>query len=141
MVDLARTGRRWTLATVPGFVVSLLPGVACPGCWPVYAGVLSALGLGALLDRVWLLPIAVVALALAVFGLAFRAPQRRGYAPAAVGAIAGVGVLIGKFALEDDAITYAGAITLGIASVWNAWPVRRAPACTTCASDCGENVA
>lgn len=142
MADVgARTGRTWSLATVPGFVVSFLPCIACPGCWPAYAGALSALGLGALLDRAWLLPIAIVALALAVFGLAFRARQRRGYAPAVVGAIASAAVLVGKFALELEALTYVGAITLGGATLWNAWPRRSAATCDACTAECTRSAA
>jgi mercuric ion transport protein len=140
MVESAPTGRRWSLASAPGLVVSFLPCIACPGCWPAYAGVLGWLGLGALMDRAWLLPIAAVALALAVFGLAYRAAQRRGFAPAVVGALASAAVLFGKFGVENDAITYAGALALGVATMWNAWPVPRAISCPTCASDCGESV-
>lgn len=138
MVENAPTGRRWSFATAPGLVVSLLPCIACPGCWPAYAGVLGWLGLGALMDRAWLLPIAAAALALAVFGLAFRAPQRRGFAPALLGALASGVVLSGKFGIENEAITYGGAVALGVATVWNAWPVPRTVVCTSCATDCGE---
>lgn len=131
---IARTdGRAWSLAALPGVALSLLPCVACPGCWPAYATVLGALGLGALMDRAWLLPLACVALAAAVAGLAFRARSRRGYGPASIGAVAAVLVLVGKFALESDALTYVGVALLGGASVWNAWPRASAPACESCA--------
>src|SRR5262249_33508534 len=35
---------RWrvSLGALPGIGVSLLPKVACPACWPAYAGVLSS---------------------------------------------------------------------------------------------------
>lgn len=129
---IRRNGRGFTLAAVPGLLVSFLPCVTCPGCWPLYAGVLSSLGLGALLDRAWLLPVAIVALGLAVFGLAFRAPRRRGYAPAIAGIVASVTILVGKFLVGSDAVTYSGAIVLGAATAWNAWPARRAAGCVAC---------
>ncbi len=130
----ARTdGRAWSLAALPGVLLSLLPCVACPGCWPAYAAVLGSFGLGALMDRAWLLPLACVALALAALGLAFRARSRRGYGPALVGGVAAVVILAAKFALESDALTYAGVALLGAASVWNAWPRASAPACESCA--------
>lgn len=131
---IARTdGRAWSLAALPGALLSLLACVACAGCWPAYAMVLGALGLGALMDRAWLLPLACVALAAGVAGLAFRARRRRGLGPAAVGTIAAVVVLSGKFALESDALTYVGVALLSGASVWNAWPRASAPACGSCA--------
>ncbi len=126
-------GRAWSLAALPGALLSLVPCVACPGCWPAYAGVLGALGLGGLMDRAWLLPLACAALAAAIAGLAFRARSRRGYGPAAVGSVAAVAVLVAKFTLESDALTYVGVALLGAASLWNAWPRTRASACDSCA--------
>jgi hypothetical protein len=40
--------RTWkqNLLAVPGIGLSLLPKIACPACWPAYAGLLSSLGLG-----------------------------------------------------------------------------------------------
>lgn len=133
------SGRRWSLAAAPGLVVSLLPCVACPGCWPAYAGVLGWLGLGVLMDRAWLFPIAALALGFAVFGLAFRSAKRRGLAPATLGVVASAVVLAGKFALESDAITYTGALALGVATLWNAWPVKRAASCEQCGTECEES--
>lgn len=85
------------------------------------------------MDRAWLLPLACVALAVAIGGLAFRAGSRRGYGPAAVGGVAAVVVLVAKFAIESDALTYVGVALLGVASIWNAWPRASAPACESCA--------
>ena len=118
---------RWrsSAAVLPGIAVALLPKLACPACWPAYAGLLSALGLSFLMQSTWLLPLTAGFLALAVGGLAFRARKRRGYGPFAVGIVALPIVLLGKFSLESDAALYAGIGLLVAASLWNSWPSRR----------------
>jgi len=54
----------WSLS--PGIGVSLLPTLACPLCWPAYAGLLSSLGLGFLISTKYLFPLTVVFLAVAL---------------------------------------------------------------------------
>ena len=117
-----RTGWLSSLGVLPSIGVSLLPVGLCPACWPAYAGLLSALGLGALLNSRYLLPITAMLLAIAVGALAFRADQRRGYGPFALGVLASAIVIIGKFILVANIVVYVGAILLVAASVWNAWP-------------------
>jgi hypothetical protein len=39
-----------SVAMLPGIGVSLLPKLICPMCWPAYAGIVSALGLGFLIS-------------------------------------------------------------------------------------------
>jgi hypothetical protein len=107
---------------VPGVLAALLPRVACPACWPAYAGFLGAVGLPVLMDLRWLLPLTGASLILALGTLAFRARSRRGYAPFLVGLGASALVLIGKFVLDSNPATYVGTGLLVCASVWNAWP-------------------
>src|SRR5215831_11945154 len=45
----AMTWRR-TAAVLPGIGVALMPKLICPLCWPAYAGLLSAVGLGFLIN-------------------------------------------------------------------------------------------
>jgi hypothetical protein len=120
--------RTWkqSLMTIPGVGVSLLPKLACPLCWPVYAGLLSSLGLGFLISARYLLPVTAVFLLVAVGSLAFRANRRHGHGPFALGLFAAVGVLLGKFLWESNPAMYAAVAVLVIASVWNAWPHRAA---------------
>jgi hypothetical protein len=125
---------RALLATVPGIGVALLPNLACPACWPAYAAVLSALGLGFLMRSRYLLPLTIALLALATFAIAFRAKTRRGYAPAIVAAFAGAALVIAKFAADWTAGTYVATAVVAGSAVWNAWPVR-ASACPACLSD------
>ena len=110
------------LAALPGAGASLVPVGACPACWPAYAGVLSALGLGFLLDDAWLLPLTAAFLLAAVASLAYRAKSHRGYRPFFVGLLAASLLLAGKFRIASDLVTYGGAVLLVAAAVWNAWP-------------------
>jgi len=109
---------------IPGVGVSLLPKLACPFCWPAYAGLLSSVGLGFLISTKYLLPVTAAFLVLSVGALAFRARGRHGYGPFALGLFAAAGVLVGKFLWESNPAIYAAVGFLVIASVWNAWPVR-----------------
>ncbi len=118
---------------LPAIGTALLPKVACPACWPAYAGVLGAVGLGFLMDVTWLLPVTAVFLGLAVGALGSRARRRRGHGPFLVGGVAAAVVLTGKFAFDSDAAMYAGLGLLVAASLWNSWPRRRkAAACPAC---------
>ncbi|MFN2376035.1 MAG: MerC domain-containing protein [Candidatus Binatia bacterium] len=120
---------RPAFATVPGIVLSFLPNLACPACWPAYAGVLTSLGLGFLLDTRWLLPLTALFLLVAIAALAFHAERRRGWGPFFAGLVAALLVLVGKFALESVPAMGAGLGLLVGASIWNSWPRREARAC------------
>ena len=112
------------LLSLPGIGVSALPKLACPVCWPAYAGLLSSLGLGFLMSAGYLLPLTIVFLTLALAALAFRAKNRRGLGPFLIGLIAAMSVLLGKFVWESNVTIYSGVGMLVVASVWNAWPRR-----------------
>jgi hypothetical protein len=110
------------LLALPGVGVSILPKLACPACWPAYAGLLSSVGLGFLISAAYLLPLTIVFLTLALAALAFRAKRRRGLGPFRIGLIAAMSVLLGKLVWESNATIYGGVAMLVVASVWNAWP-------------------
>ncbi len=118
--------KRWPgiLAALPAVAASAAPVGVCPVCWPVYAGLLSALGLGPLLERAWMLPLTAALLGGAVAALVWRARSRRGYAPALLGAVAAIAILAGKFIFESVPVTWVGVAGLVAASVFNAWPRR-----------------
>ncbi len=105
-----RTSSAWrsSLATIPGIAFAFLPKLACPACWPAYAGLLSSLGLGFLLNTAYLFPLTAAFLVLAVGALAFRARTRRGHGPFGVGLAAAGVVLVGKFVFESNAAMYGG---------------------------------
>ena len=131
----AETTGKWkrSFFAVPGIVLSVLPFGSCPLCWPVYAGVLSSLGLSFLLSSAYLLPLTVFFLVVTIFTLAFRARARRGYGPFAVGFIAATLILWGKFSLESNVLAYGGVGLLIVSSLWNSWPRRAASQCPRCA--------
>ena len=120
--------RTWkqSLMTLPGVGASILPKLACPACWPAYAALLSSVGLGFLISTVYLLPMTVALLSLALGAIAFRAKQCNGYGPLLLGLLATAAVLLGKFAWESKPTMYSAFGLLVVASLWNAWP-RHAP--------------
>jgi hypothetical protein len=122
------------LAVVPGIGVSLLPKLMCPLCWPAYAGIVSALGLGFLISTQYLLPLTVAFLGLTAAALGFRASRRNGYGPLWLGLIAATTILTSKFYFDVAQAVFVGVALLIAASVWNSWPRRAAttPACLEC---------
>lgn len=125
---------RQTFLPMPGIGVAMLPKLLCPMCWPLYAGIVSSVGLGFLVGTAYLLPITSAFLILTVAVLGFRARQRRGFGPFLIGLIASAAVLSGKFYLESNPLMYGGVGLLVVASVWNAWPrptnTADCPSCT-----------
>lgn len=98
----------------------------CPACWPAYAGLLSAVGLGFLISTKYLLVLTIAFLLITSFALGFRASRRRGYGPFYLGLLAAAVILSGKFYFDAEAATYAGVGLLVAASVWNSWPFHTA---------------
>ena len=131
-------GWRSSLASLPGMGAAILPAVACPACWPAYAGILGVVGLGFLMNTSYLLPVTALLLLTAAAALAFRAKRRRGYGPFIMGLAASCLILAGKFLLASTATVYGGVALLLAASLWNAWPLNAAGnqggACTHCNS-------
>jgi mercuric ion transport protein len=118
-ITLKRSG---LAAPLPTIGAALLPKLACPACWPAYAGLLSAMGLGFVDYTPWLLPATLLFLIVTLVALARR--PRRGYAPLVLGVLAGALVVAGKFGFDSDSVTYTGVLLLVAASAWNAWPIR-----------------
>ncbi len=132
---------RQAFLTVPGIIFSMFPTLICPGCWPAYTGLLSAMGLPFVPSNTYLFPATVVFLAIAIAGLGFRARGRHGYGPLVLGIAAAAVVLASKFGMNSASVTYAGAGLLIIASIWNSLPGRAVePAsCAQCAqAETGE---
>lgn len=121
---------------LPGVGISMLPKLACPACWPAYAGLLSSIGLGFLISAAYLLPLTLAFLILALGALAFRANKRNGYRPFLVGLFGALGTVLGKFVWESKYILYGAVGLLVIASLWNAYPPHTRSEKTGC-PDCG----
>lgn len=121
--------------TLPSFIasgVAALPVLTCPACWPLYAGLLSALGLEFANYTPFLLPVTVVLLVIALVPLAWKAKQRRGYKPLLSGIVGTALILTGKFWLGSQPLYYAGIVILLAASIWNIWPKKEM--CDHCVS-------
>src|SRR5258708_25596786 len=116
---------RWKqgLLALPGVGVSLLPKLACPLCWPAYAGLLSSVGLGFLVSAAYLLPLTAGLLVIALGAMAFKANSRHGYGPFLLGLLAATAVLLGKFIWESGPTMYVAVALFVIGSMWNARPV------------------
>lgn len=130
----ARNPRRGFFPLIPAMGTALAPKLVCPACWPAYAGLLSALGLGFINYGPFLLPLTIIFLAAVLITLAWRARGRRGYAPLTLGTLAAAIILAGKFRFDSEVTTYIGVALLVGASLWNAWP-RRIPICSECLPD------
>ncbi|MEW5806944.1 MAG: MerC family mercury resistance protein [Acidobacteriota bacterium] len=129
------SSRRQTLAVIPAIITALLPKLTCPACWPAYAGLLSAFGLGFVNYTPYLLPLTALFLILAVGSLWYGAKNRRDYTPFMLGILSASTVIIGKFVLESKWAMYGGIALLMGASLWNAWPLRvsKSGSCSECA--------
>ena len=124
------------LTMLPAVGGALLPKLTCAACWPAYAALLSALGVEFVDYTPYLLPITVVALGVALFGLRLARPRAPRLRPLAVGVVASIVILVGKFGLDSDIAAYLGAAALIGATVWNLWPRRRAA--ETCGACCAD---
>jgi hypothetical protein len=134
---MSRTWRQGLLA-LPGIGVSILPKLACPACWPAYAGLLTSIGLGFLISAAYLLPLTAAFLVIAVGALCFKANKRHGYGPFSLGLLAASGVMRGKFLWESNLTMYGALGLLVSSSVWNSWPrqntLTEAASCPECRS-------
>jgi hypothetical protein len=129
-----------SLPALPAIGLALLPKLTCAACWPAYAGLLSALGIGFFDYTPYLLPLTALFLVLTLAALGYRARDRRGYAPLTLGVFAAMIVLIGKFRLESDAALYAGVALLVGASLWNAWPKAARGSYPACVPDDSRSI-
>jgi mercuric ion transport protein len=116
-------------ATAPAIGFALLPKLTCPACWPAYAGLFSALGLGFIDYTPYLLPLTALFLAVTLGALGYRAKLRRGYRPLWLGVAASLIVIAGKFIFDSDPALYSGVVLLVAASLWNSWPAKAVKPC------------
>ena len=138
MTSASRHGERaegLTVLGIPAAGLAALP--ACPACYPLYAGILSSLGLTALIDPAVQTALTGFFLVVVVVVLALHARRRHAYAPLGVGLAGSVVVVAGKFVLGWNPITYAGVALLMGASAWNLWSIkaRRGGQCEGCAPE------
>lgn len=134
-IVMARRVWRKGWLTAPGISVALLPKLTCAVCWPFYSGIVSSVGLGFLISTKYLLPLTIALHILALGVLAYHAKQRRRFGPLALGIVGAGAVLMGKFDLESNWMTFTGIVVLVVASAWNMWPPPTAES-FSCNSSC-----
>ncbi len=128
-----RGGWQRVLAVLPSLGIATVPVGLCPLCFAGYVGAFGAMGVGFLLERRYLMPLAAAALLLALGSLAWRARTRRGYGPLTLGVIGALVLWLGQFVANNVATTTLGATTLLIAAAWNVWPrAGQTNACAAC---------
>lgn len=130
------------MAAFPAIGLALLPKVACPACWPAYAGIVSALGIGFVLKTEYLLPLTVLFLTLSLSALLYKVQNRGGLWPFTFGLTGAALILYGKFSIDSDAMVYSGVGILVSASLWKSWPrtkSKTAPCCNCTPAGNGSN--
>lgn len=115
---------RRIITALPGIGATLLPNATCPACWPIYAGILSSLGLGFLMTGPYFYLFIGILLSISLFSLAYKAKTRRGYLPFWTGLSSATIIIAGKYYTLSDYVFYSGAFLLIIASIWNNIPIK-----------------
>lgn len=120
------TGWLRSLALVPGAVLPLLPSATCPLCLAAYGGILSALGLGFLVNKRVLDPLIVAFLALGILSMGFSMRSHRHSSPLLLAIAGSAAVVAGRLVWNAPAALYVGVGLFAGASIWNLW-LKRAP--------------
>jgi hypothetical protein len=140
MIDSAGAGRSaGALGIAPSVLLALLPKLTCPLCWPAYGAALSALGLGFVDYTPYLLPLTALFIAVSLGALAWTARVRGDWLPVGLGALGAANLLLGRFALESDILTYA-AIALLVVAPFASQRRRPEAACPNCVPTSAEEV-
>jgi mercuric ion transport protein len=129
-----RKDRRTTLMGISSVLLAVAP--KCPICFLAYFGIFGVATASASVYRVWLPPLTAIWLALTVVMLFLRRGHRRRYGPGWLGISAGLGVFVGRFVVEYQALVYAGIAALVVAVIWRTW-CRSSTAAESCAQ-CDE---
>lgn len=112
-------------ALIPGLAGALLPNATCPACWPIYAGVLSSLGLGFLMQGTYFYIVIGGLLSISLVSLFYKAKTRHGYGSLWLGIAATVIIFGSKYFQLANIYLYSGAVLLIAASLWNNWPRKK----------------
>lgn len=119
--DPPRRGWLSAAAAFPAAVLPLLPSFTCPACIAAYAGVLSALGLGFVLNEAFLAPLIAVFLVLGVGTVAWSTRSHRNLWPLELTSSGALAIAAGRLVWDVPAVLYAGAAAVLAGSVWNLW--------------------
>ncbi|MFT6633876.1 MAG: hypothetical protein ACJAS4_003849 [Bacteriovoracaceae bacterium] len=110
-----------TFSIGPGMGAALLAKASCPLCYPAIAGFLTSIGLGFLFKGTYFYILMSVFFLVALVGIGYRATERRGYGPLALGMVSSVIAISGHY-FENQTIFYVGIGLLVASSIWNLIP-------------------
>ncbi len=108
-----------SLVLLPGALLPLLPSATCPACIAAYAGVLSSLGLGFMVNERVLAPLIEVFLAAGLVSVAWSTRGHRRPGPLIVAVLGSAAVVAGRLVWSVPALLYGGVALLIGASLWN----------------------
>jgi hypothetical protein len=126
--------RRTTFLTISSALFAIAP--KCPICFLAYFGIFGVATASASAYRVWLPPITGFWLTLTIAMLAFQRRGKRRYGPAALGFVAALLLMTGKFVADSQVMTFAGIVALLAAAVWRSRIQQ--PISTEVCSQCDE---
>ena len=110
-----RNGRA-TFLTISAALFAVAP--KCPICFLAYFGIFGVATASASVYRMWLPPITAFWLALTIAMLAFQRRGKRRYGPAALGFVAALLLMTGKFVADSQVMIFSGIGALLAAAVW-----------------------
>jgi len=111
-----RRDRRTALLTISAALFAFAP--KCPICFLAYFGIFGVATASTSAYRAWLPPVTGFWLALTIAMLAFQRRGKRRYGPAALGFMASLLLITGKFVVDSQLMIFAGIIVLLAAAVW-----------------------
>ncbi|HHL40874.1 MAG TPA: MerC family mercury resistance protein [Deltaproteobacteria bacterium] len=115
-----------------GSVGSLAVGKFCPACYPLAAWVLTALGLGFMVETAVMKAVLLFFLAFGLLGL-LRSGRTHGDKRPLIVAVPSAALLYaGRYVRPDETLLYAGIAGLAIAVVMDIRSARAAPPCAGC---------
>ena len=106
------------ITAIPVMLLALLPKVVCPFCWPLYTGMLGAIGINFINYTPYIFPLLTLFLILTIAGLIMGARVNKQYKPVYLGIISSVFILLGKVLFETNILIYSGIIGLVVSVIW-----------------------
>jgi hypothetical protein len=104
---------------VSAAVLPLLPSATCPLCLAAYAGILSSLGLGFLMNDQVQKPLILVFLGITLASVAFSAKQHRRFGPLLLVLSGAVAIVAARIVWNIPWVVYLGVAFLVAGAGWN----------------------
>ncbi|MEQ8427532.1 MAG: hypothetical protein RLT87_00285 [Gammaproteobacteria bacterium] len=112
------SGSSLKITAIPVMLLALLPKVVCPFCWPLYTGMLGAIGVNFINYTPYLFPLLTLFLILTIAGLVIGAKGNKQYKPVYLGVLSSIFILLGKTLFETNVLIYSGIVGLIVSVIW-----------------------